>query len=158
MRGARRFECTPKQSLNLVARLDTTILFVELHTNTLWAITLCHRGNPDNMPDYLEFDRIIQQIQKHEYFVADLETLVGRNEQASAFDERHVGRIQRRFFLDGKRKNAGLGGACAWINAGDLSIQDGGYLKVIEISLIVNQLCAENNCVYCISMLSNCSS
>ena len=116
--GSGGLQYPAQQGFDFVARFQSAVFFTELDANALGAVALRDRGDPDDVPYHLQLDRIINQAEQHEHLVTDLEALVGRDKQAAALDERHIGSIQGCFFLDGKGKHARLGstGDClGWI-------------------------------------------
>lgn len=88
-----RLQRTAQQGFYLITGFKTAILFAELHTYALRPITLRDRGNPDDLPHYFKFYRIINQAQQHEHFIADFEAFIGGDEKTAAFNKGHVGRI-----------------------------------------------------------------
>ena len=82
-----------------------SVVLRELHADALRAVAL-HAFGRD--PDHLALDRepvgIVHQRQQHEYFLAERVLPRGRNEDAAALEERHVGRVQRRLLADVERQ------------------------------------------------------
>ncbi|MNR50009.1 hypothetical protein D3C85_1694710 [compost metagenome] len=75
-------------------------------------------GDPGDLAGHRDFFRLVKQVQQHEYLIAQLVALVGRDKQAAVLDERHVGRVKHGLVLDGQGQNAvARAGADGFIHA-----------------------------------------
>src|SRR5690242_4849136 len=101
MGRAIELQLTAKQSFDASARQCPALVILELHPDALHAVAVAAgRSHPHHAPGDRKLVRIIHQADEHENLVADLVAARGRDENAAAFDERHIRRIEDRLFLD----------------------------------------------------------
>lgn len=86
------------------------VLRAELHADTRGPVGLrALRRNPDHLPRYRDFFRLVHQVKQHEYFIANGVLLVGGNEQSAIFEERHKRGVKDSLVLDSQRQDAAFG-------------------------------------------------
>ena len=83
-----------KTSIEAVVAGGAIVLGRELHADAGCLVALrALRRNPDDLAGDRQALLVFHQGQQHEYLVAEVVALVGRDEQSTILDERHVGRV-----------------------------------------------------------------